>query len=66
MDKEIPYVSNLVKKKTDLNAKITEVEGKVPNITGLATNSALTAVENKIPDVIGLVKKTGFNIKFLK
>ena len=53
-------------KKTDLNAKITEVEGKVPNITGLATNSALTAVENKIPDVTDLVKKAGFNTKFLK
>ena len=43
-------------KKTDFNAKITEVEGKIPNITGLATNSVLTAIENKIPDVSSLVK----------
>ena len=35
-------------KKTDLNAKITEAEGKILSITGLATSSALTAVENKI------------------
>ena len=43
--------------KTDLNPKITEIEGKIPSITGLATNSALTAVENKIKIVSGLVKK---------
>ena len=43
-------------KKTDFDAKITEIEGKIPSITGLATNSALTAVENKIPDVSSLVK----------
>ena len=44
-------------KKIDLNATITEVEGKIPTITGLTTNSALTAVENKIPDARSLVKK---------
>ena len=47
-------------KHTDFNAKISEVEGKIPSISGLATNSALTAVENKIPDVSGLVKKNRF------
>ena len=56
MDKKIPDVSNLVKK-PDLNAKITEGEGKIPSITGLATNSALNAVDNKIPDGGSLVKK---------
>ena len=40
---------------TDYNAKITEIESKIPSISGLATNSALTTVENKIPDVINLV-----------
>ena len=50
MDKKIPDGSDLVKK-TDLNAKITEIEGKIPSITGLTNNSALTAAENKIPDV---------------
>ena len=50
-------------KKTDLNAKITEIEGKIPIITSLATNSALTAVENKIPDVSSLVRKTDYNTK---
>ena len=44
-------------KKTDFNAKISEVESKIPSISGLTTSSALTAVENKIPDVISLVKK---------
>ena len=47
-------------KKTDFNAKITELECKIHNITGLGTNSALTAVENKIPDVSSLVTKTEY------
>ena len=56
-EKKIPYTSDLAKK-TDLNAKITEIENKIPSITGLATNYALTAVENKIPNVSSLLKKT--------
>ena len=44
-------------KKTDYNAKITEIEGKTPSISGLATTSALTAVENKTANVSNLVKK---------
>ena len=43
-----------------------QVEGKIPNITGLATNSALTAVENKITDVSSLVKKTEYATKITK
>ena len=50
-------------KKTDLNAKITEIESKIPSVSGLATNSALTAVKNKIPDVSNLVNKTDYNTK---
>ena len=44
-------------KKTDYNAKITEIESKIPSISGLATTAALTAVEYKIADVSNLVKK---------
>ena len=51
-------------KKTDYNAKITEIESKIPSISSLATNSALTAVENKIPDISNLVKKTDFDTKY--
>ena len=40
-----------LKKKTDFNSKIFEVEGKIPRISGLATSSELTTVENKLPDV---------------
>ena len=57
MDKKVPDISGLAKK-TDFNTKVTEIEGKLPSITGLPTNSALTAVENKILDVSSLVKKT--------
>ena len=53
-------------KKTDFNTKVTEIEGKIPGISGLATNSALTAVENKIPDVSSLVKKTDLDTEFKK
>ena len=53
-------------KKTDFNTKVIEIEGKIPKITGLATNSELTAVENKILDVSSLVKKTDFNTKVIE
>ena len=61
VDKKIPDTSRLVKK-TDYNAIITEIEGKIPN-SGLATSSALTAVENKMPNVSNLVKKTDCDTK---
>ena len=53
--KKILDASDLAKN-SDLNANITEKEGKIRSITGLATNSALTAVENKIPNVSSLLK----------
>ena len=53
-------------KKTDFNAKSSEVEGKIPSIRDLATSSALPAVENKIRDVSSLVKKQILIPKLLK
>ena len=50
-------------KKTDFDSKITEIEGKIPNISGLATNSSLTTVENKIPDITSLITRTDFDAK---
>ena len=51
------------KKIPNTSGKITEIEGKIPSISRLATNSALNAVENKIPDTSSLVKKTDYNTK---
>ena len=56
MQKKTPDTRGLLKK-LDYNAKIGEIEGKIPSITSLATASALTTVENKIPNVSNLVKK---------
>ena len=53
-------------KKTDFNTKVTEIEDKIPSITGLATNSDLNAVENKITDVKGLIKKLIMTQKLVK
>ena len=61
IDKKI-FFSGLVKK-ADFNAKVTQIESKIPSISGLVTNSVLTAVENKTSDVISLVKKTDYNTK---
>ena len=61
-NKKIPDTSRLVQK-FDNNAKITEIENKIPSITALATTSALIASENKIPDVSSLVKKTDQDTK---
>ena len=54
-ERKIPDTIRLVQK-LDYDAKITEIENKIPNISGLATNSALTAVENEILDICSLVK----------
>ena len=60
VDKKIP-VSNLVKK-TDYSSKITELENKIPNVSGFLLtsvfNSKITDVENKIPDIKNLASKT--------
>ena len=42
---------------------ITEIEGKIHDISGLATKTALATVENKIPSISGLIKKTDYNTK---
>ena len=52
--------------KLDCHAKITEIENKIPSITGLATNSALTAAEDEILNVSNLVKKQIMAQKLLK
>ena len=46
LENKIPDTTGLVKK-TDYNVKITKIEGKLPSISGLATNAALTAVKDK-------------------
>ena len=44
-------------------AKLTELENKIPNVSSLATKTALATVENKIPDLTNLVNKTDNNTK---
>ena len=39
------------------NAKLTDLENKIPDISNLGTKTALTTVENKIHDVSKLVKR---------
>ena len=63
LSKVSDVVKNDVIKMTDYNAKITEIEGKIPDISNLATKAALNSVENKIPAISGLVKKTDYNTK---
>ena len=46
-NQKIPDTSGLVKK-TDYDAKITEMEGKIPDVSNLATKTAVTTIENKI------------------
>lgn len=36
---------------------ITEIEGKVPSLTGLATSAGLTSLKNKLAGFSNLVKK---------
>ena len=49
-------------KKTYFNTKVTEIEGKIPNVGGFRLtsifNSKTTEVENKIADIKNLASKT--------
>ena len=65
VENKIPGVNILVKK-TELNAKVTQIEGKIPDVSNLATNSALIAVENKISNVASLITKTYFDAELKK
>ena len=47
-------------------AKLTELENKIPDVSNLPTKTALTTVENKIPDVSSLVKKQTVTLKLQK
>ena len=47
----------------NIEDKIPDIKGKIPNITNLATGTALNAVENKIPSPSHLVKKTDYSTK---
>ena len=58
-----PDVSRMLQTST-FNSKITEIEGKIttvdnkiPDISGLASKTELTTVDNKIPDISGLASK---------
>ena len=66
MSKLSNIVKNDVIKKTDFNSKITEIKGKILDISNLATKTALNTVENKIPDTSSLVKKNDHNTKITK
>ena len=52
-------------KKTDFNTKVTEIEGKIPNVSNLVKktdfNTKVTEIQGKIPDVSNLVKNTDFD-----
>ena len=37
------------------------MEGKIPDVSNLATKTALTAVEDKIPDISSLILKTDYD-----
>ena len=62
---DLTKLSNVIKndviKKTDYNAKITEIENKLPDISGLVKktdyNTKITEIEGKIPDISNLATK---------
>ena len=43
---------------TEIEGKITTVDNKIPDISGLASKAELKTVDNKIPDTSGLASKT--------
>ena len=65
-NQKIKFLILVVLLKKNYDAKITEIEGKIPNVSGLATKTALDNVENKIPNVSNLVKKQIITLKLQK
>ena len=59
-ENKIPSVNYLVTK-TDFNTEVIEIEGKIRNVSVLATKTELTTVENKIPSVSNLAKESKIN-----
>ena len=65
-DKLVAKVNNIdtsrLVKKADYNAKITEIEDKIPDTSGLVKktdyNSKITEIKDKTPDISGLATKT--------
>ena len=51
-------------KKTDYDNKTTEIEGKIPSVTGLATTSALNVFKKEMPIVSDLVEKVEYDEKY--
>ena len=62
LENKIPDARN----KTNYDAKIVDIEGKIPDVGNLATKTALTTVENKIPSDSSLVKKQIIMLKLHK
>ena len=60
--KKLPGNSELVKKQITMFT-ISEIEGKIPIISDLATTATFNAGKNKIPIVNNLVKKIGYDTK---
>ena len=69
-NKLIDIVKNDIVKKDVYNAKIKDIEDKIPNITNLPSNTTLNAkvneVKNEIPSVINLATNASFNAKQMK
>ena len=55
-----------VVKKDVYNAKVKNIEYKIPYVTNLATTTVLNAVENKVPNVSNFVKKLTIIQKLVK
>ena len=64
MVKKVNTINNsrIVKKKNYDN-KISDIEGKIPSITGLANIAALSAFEKKITHANDLLKKAEYDSK---
>ena len=60
----ISAASEIIKKK-DYNAKITQIEDKMPGNNGLAIADALNFVESKIPNFRDLIKRIDYDAKML-
>ena len=63
LKKLIPLIIAELLKKKNYDNKISDIEGKIPSITGLANIAALSAFEKKITHANDLLKKAEYDSK---
>ena len=70
LKKLILFYTGKIVKKTDYNAKIKDIEGKIPSVSDLVKqtdcNTKINEIKGEIPDISNLVKKQVIMLRLMR